>query len=103
MARLYASSPEKARGSASRIHSRSPVSQSSGTRGARARSRKPWAAGAGELALIVADGNAEARAFYAAQGFRERARAPLVPEDWETGDREWILLALPLAFSGEEA
>ena len=61
------------------------------------------AAGAAELALIVADGNAEARAFYAAQGFRERARAPLVPEDWETGDREWILLALPLAFSGEEA
>lgn len=65
--------------------------------------RRGRAAGAPEVALIVADGNRGARAFYAAQGFRERARAALVREDWETEDREWILLALPLAFSGEEA
>lgn len=54
------------------------------------------ARGARDAALITADGNAGARAFYAAQGFAERAREPLVAEDWETRDREWILLVRPL-------
>lgn len=62
-------------------------------------------ASASELALIVSDGNAGARAFYAAQGFAERARAALVPETWETTNRAWILLVRPLglAFSPEPA
>lgn len=60
---------------------------------------------AGELALIVADGNAGARAFYAAQGFAERARETLVPETWATTNRAWILLVRPLglAFSPKPA
>lgn len=58
-----------------------------------------------ELALIVSDGNAGARAFYAAQGFSERARETLVPETWETTNRAWILLTRPLglAFSSGPA
>ena len=52
-----------------------------------------------ELALIVSDGNAGARAFYAAQGFTERAREALVPETWETSNRAWILLVKPLGLA----
>lgn len=57
------------------------------------------------LALIVSDGNAGARAFYAAQGFSERARETLVPETWATTNRAWILLTRPLglAFSSGPA
>lgn len=58
-----------------------------------------------QLALIVSDGNAGARAFYAAQGFSERARETLVPETWASTNRAWILLTRPLglAFSSGPA
>lgn len=49
--------------------------------------------GANGCSLIVADGNARAQAFYVALGFSETARRPIIPGDWETPNREWVLMA----------
>jgi ribosomal protein S18 acetylase RimI-like enzyme len=48
-----------------------------------------------ELSLIVADANATARRLYAAFGFVERARRPVVNEGWESASREWVLMLRP--------
>ena len=46
-----------------------------------------------DLSLIVAEGNAGARTFYAAEGFREIARAPVETGfGWEPDFAEWILM-----------
>jgi ribosomal protein S18 acetylase RimI-like enzyme len=52
-------------------------------------------AGAAGLSLIVADGNATARRLYEGFGFVERARRPIVEEDWEGASREWVLMVKP--------
>ena len=45
-------------------------------------------AGAPAMSLIVADGNAAARRLYAALGYVEAARAPIVKEDWVSDSAE---------------
>lgn len=48
------------------------------------------------ISIIVSDANAPARALYAAQGFTERARRPIVKGRWDGPGDEWILLTKPL-------
>jgi ribosomal protein S18 acetylase RimI-like enzyme len=54
------------------------------------------AQGSAGLSLIVADANVEARRLYDRFGFRETARAPLVPDGWQTRSTAWLLLQRPL-------
>lgn len=54
------------------------------------------------LSLIVADANAGARAFYAAQGFAEADRRPVVHGGWQNPAQNWLLLRRgALAFPAE--
>jgi ribosomal protein S18 acetylase RimI-like enzyme len=46
----------------------------------------------GGLSLIVADDNLDARRLYRGLGFVEIAEEALVPEDWVTSSRAWVLL-----------
>jgi ribosomal protein S18 acetylase RimI-like enzyme len=55
-------------------------------------------AGGSEMAIIVASANAPAIALYASQGYRERARRPLVrPDGWSTDSTHFVLLVKPAA------
>ena len=47
------------------------------------------------LSLVVADDKAEARRLYRAFGFVEIAQEALVPEDWQTTSRAWVLMTKP--------
>jgi ribosomal protein S18 acetylase RimI-like enzyme len=49
------------------------------------------------LSLIVADANDGARRLYARIGYREIASRPIVREQWQTGSRNWVLMAKPSA------
>lgn len=51
---------------------------------------------AGAMSIIVADRNAPAVALYCASGYRERARTPIVKEDWVSDSTAWVLLLKPL-------
>jgi ribosomal protein S18 acetylase RimI-like enzyme len=50
------------------------------------------APGPNGVSLIVSDGNARALGFYRSLGFAEQARRPIVPGDWITRSREWVLM-----------
>ncbi len=47
--------------------------------------------GRGAISLIAADTHLEALRLYAAKGYREVARRPVVKGDWAVDAREWIL------------
>lgn len=49
-------------------------------------------AGRSEISLITADTHTEARRLYAAKGYREVARRPVVKGDWQVDASEWILM-----------
>ena len=49
------------------------------------------------ISLIAADTHADARRLYAAKGFVEIARRPLVKGDWQVDASEWILMTKTLA------
>lgn len=49
-------------------------------------------AGHRQISLIAADTHLEARRLYAAKGFAEVARRPVVKQDWQVEAGEWILL-----------
>ena len=57
------------------------------------------AGGHAEISIIVADANAPARALYAATGYVERDRRPMVKNGHGTGipGENWLLLSKPLA------
>jgi ribosomal protein S18 acetylase RimI-like enzyme len=44
------------------------------------------------LALVVSDNNHSARRLYAACGFEEVARRPIITQGWETSGTQWILM-----------
>ncbi len=48
--------------------------------------------GRARLSLVVADTNAAARGLYAATGFAERARRPVVRNGWASDAENWILM-----------
>lgn len=48
-------------------------------------------AGCRSISLIAADTHLDALRLYAAKGFREAARRPVVKEDWAVDATEWIL------------
>ena len=48
------------------------------------------------MSIIVADANTGARRLYERCGYSERARRPMVKEDWAGEGREWVLLMRPL-------
>lgn len=50
-----------------------------------------------EISLIAADTHLDARRLYTAKGYRERARRPLVRDDWVVDAGEWILMTKPVA------
>ena len=52
-------------------------------------------AGRAGLSLIVADANAVARRLYEGFGFAERARRPIVKDDWLCDSTEWVLMLRP--------
>jgi ribosomal protein S18 acetylase RimI-like enzyme len=54
------------------------------------------AAGRREISLIAADTHLDARRLYTAKGYRERARRPLVRDDWAVDANEWILMTKPV-------
>lgn len=49
------------------------------------------------ISLIAADTHADARRLYAAKGFVEIARRPVVKGDWQVDASEWILMTKTLA------
>lgn len=53
-------------------------------------------AGFGSISLIAEDTHLEALRLYAAKGYREVARRPVVKGDWHVDAREWILFAKAL-------
>jgi ribosomal protein S18 acetylase RimI-like enzyme len=53
-------------------------------------------AGSRGLSLVVADGNLPARRLYAALGFAEAAREPMVKEGWRNPGRQWLLMLRPV-------
>lgn len=53
------------------------------------------APGPAGLSLILTDANTGARALYAALGFAETARRPIVPGPWQTSARNWVLMTRP--------
>lgn len=53
-------------------------------------------AGCGAISLIAEDTHLEALRLYAAKGYREVARRPVVKDDWQVDAGEWILFAKPL-------
>lgn len=52
-------------------------------------------AGSTGMSLIVADRNLPAIALYAALGYRETARRPIVKEDWDCASADWVLMRKP--------
>ena len=48
------------------------------------------------ICLVVSDANAPARALYAADGYTEMARRPLLKGGWDGPGHDWILLTKPL-------
>lgn len=55
------------------------------------------AAGLPAISLIAADTHPDARRLYAAKGYAEVARRPVVKGDWQVAATEWILMVKPLA------
>lgn len=53
-------------------------------------------AGRTSISLIAEDTHLDALRLYAAKGYREVARRPVVKEDWDVDASEWILFAKPL-------
>lgn len=53
-------------------------------------------AGAASVSLIAADTHVDALRLYAAHGFAEVARRPVVKGDWQVAAQEWILLVKPV-------
>jgi GNAT superfamily N-acetyltransferase len=49
------------------------------------------------ISLIAADTHADARRLYAAKGYTEAARRPVVKGDWQVDAAEWILMVKTLA------
>lgn len=49
------------------------------------------------ISLIAADTHQDALRLYAAKGYREVARRPVVKEDWDVAASEWILFTKPIA------
>jgi len=54
------------------------------------------AAGLPAISLIAADTHPDARRLYAAKGYAEAARRPVVKGDWQVAATEWILMVKPL-------
>lgn len=54
-------------------------------------------AGCPEISLIAEDTHHDALRLYAAHGFREVARRPVVKDDWPVEAAHWILFTKPLA------
>lgn len=52
-------------------------------------------AGPAGTSLIVADSNEPALALYRRAGFVERAREPMVKEDWPGSGTQWVLMVKP--------
>lgn len=48
------------------------------------------------ICLVVSDANAPARALYAAYGYTEMARRPILKGGWDGPGNDWILLTKPL-------
>ena len=48
------------------------------------------------ICLVVSDAKAPARALYAAHGYTERARRPILKGGWDGPGNDWILLTKPL-------
>lgn len=55
------------------------------------------ATGRNTISLIAADTHADARRLYAAKGYVEVARRPVVKGDWQVDASEWILMTKTLA------
>lgn len=55
------------------------------------------AAGHHTISLIAEDTHHDALRLYAAKGYHEIARRPVVKADWEVDAREWILFTKPVA------
>lgn len=53
-------------------------------------------AGRTSISLIAEDTHLDALRLYAAKGYREVARRPVVKEDWDVDASEWILFTRPL-------
>lgn len=51
-----------------------------------------WAARCRAVSLVVADANLAARRLYAACGFHEAARRPVVKNGWSSDSRDWVLM-----------
>lgn len=49
------------------------------------------------ISLITADTHRDAQRLYAAKGYAEQARRPVVKGDWQVEATEWILMTKPLA------
>ncbi len=56
-------------------------------------------AGHDSISLIAEDTHLEALRLYAAKGFRQMARRPVVKGDWQVDAREWILFTKALGRS----
>lgn len=54
------------------------------------------AGGHSAISLIAADTHPDARRLYAAKGYVERARRPVVKQDWQVAAKEWILMVKTL-------
>ena len=52
-------------------------------------------AGPEGVAVALGDANRRALDFFGAAGFRERTRVPVLAGDWQTDNRDWVLLTLP--------
>ncbi|WP_170293935.1 GNAT family N-acetyltransferase [Paracoccus limosus] len=55
------------------------------------------AAGHASISLIAADTHRDALRLYAAKGYGEIARRPVVKDDWQVDANEWILFTKPVA------
>lgn len=60
-------------------------------------------AGCGVISLIAADTHRDALRLYAAKGYREVARRPVVKGDWQVDAAEWILFTKPVGQPGTGA
>lgn len=52
--------------------------------------------GCASISLITADTHTDARRLYAAKGFTEVARRPVVKDDWQVDAETWILMTRPV-------
>lgn len=55
------------------------------------------AAGFKKISLIAEDTHLDALRLYAAKGYREVARRPVVSGDWQVDAKEWVLFAKPVS------